>query len=106
MTGGARNPSQNVSAEEKGAATAEMALDLDDTTVLALAAREGDREALEELCRRLQGPMYRLCLRFTGHPADAEDAAQEVLVRIVTHLSSFEGRARFTTGPTRSRSGS
>jgi RNA polymerase sigma factor (sigma-70 family) len=71
--------------------------DLDEMTLLALAAQQGDRAALEELCRRLQGPMYRLALRFTGQPADAEDAVQEVLVRLVTHLSSFEGRSRFTT---------
>lgn len=71
--------------------------DLDDVTALALCAQQGDQAALEELCRRLQGPMYRLALRFTGQPADAEDAAQEVLVRLVTHLSSFEGRSRFTT---------
>jgi len=71
--------------------------DLDEITPLALAAQAGDREALEQLCRRLRGPVYRLALRFTGQPADAEDAAQEVLVRLVTHLSSYEGRARFTT---------
>jgi hypothetical protein len=29
-----------------------------------------------ELCRRMQDPVYRLALRFTGHPTDAEDAAQ------------------------------
>jgi RNA polymerase sigma factor (sigma-70 family) len=71
--------------------------DLDEMTALALRAQEGDRAALEELCRQLQGPMYRLALRFTGQPADAQDACQEVLVRLVTHLSSFEGRSRFTT---------
>lgn len=71
--------------------------DLDELTGLALAARDGDRDALEQLCRRMQDPMYRLALRFTGHPTDAEDAAQEVMVRLVTGLSSFEGRSRFTT---------
>jgi len=71
--------------------------DLDAITPLALAAQQGDRAALEQLCRALQHPMYRLALRFTGHPTDAEDAAQEVMVRIVTGLSSFEGRSRFTT---------
>ena len=71
--------------------------DLDEVTPLALAAQAGDSAALEELCRRLQGPVYRLALRFAGQPADAEDLTQEVLVRLVTHLSSFEGRARFTT---------
>lgn len=71
--------------------------DLDELTSLALAARDGDRRALEQLCQRMQDPMYRLALRFTGHPTDAEDAAQEVMVRLVTGLSSFEGRSRFTT---------
>ena len=42
-------------------------------------------------------PIYRLALRFSGNPADAEDAAQEVMIRLVTHLGSFEGRSRFTT---------
>jgi RNA polymerase sigma factor (sigma-70 family) len=71
--------------------------DLDDLTSLALAAREGDRAALERLCREMQQPISRLALRFTGAPADAEDAAQEVMIRLVTQLGSFEGRSRFTT---------
>jgi RNA polymerase sigma factor (sigma-70 family) len=69
-------------------------LDLDD---LARRAAHGDQEALSELLRRLQHPMYRLALRFLGHPHDAQDACQEVLIRIVTHLGSFEGRSKFTT---------
>jgi RNA polymerase sigma factor (sigma-70 family) len=71
--------------------------DVDDLTALALSARDGDRDALELLCRRMQQPVYRLALRFTGHPVDAQDACQEVLVRLVTNLASFEGRSRFTT---------
>jgi RNA polymerase sigma factor (sigma-70 family) len=73
---------------------ADAALDLDD---LARRAAHGDQEALSELLRRLQHPMYRLALRFLGHPHDAQDACQEVLIRIVTHLGSFEGRSKFTT---------
>jgi DNA-directed RNA polymerase specialized sigma24 family protein len=71
--------------------------DLDDLTELAVRARDGDPTALDQLCRAMQQPVYRLALRFTGRPADAEDAAQEVMVRIVTHLGSFEARSRFTT---------
>ncbi|UQA97442.1 RNA polymerase sigma factor [Streptomyces halobius] len=66
-------------------------------TGVALAARDGDPAALETLCKAMQQPMYRLALRFSGTPADAEDAAQEVMIRLVTHLGSFEGRSRFTT---------
>ncbi|HVM14814.1 MAG TPA: sigma-70 family RNA polymerase sigma factor [Egibacteraceae bacterium] len=69
-------------------------LDLDD---LERRAADGDRDALSALVRRLQDPMYRLALRFLGHPQDAQDATQEILIRVVTHLGSFEGRSRFTT---------
>jgi RNA polymerase sigma factor (sigma-70 family) len=64
---------------------------------LARRAADGDRAALADLVRALQQPMYRLALRFLGHPQDAEDATQEILVRIVTNLGSFEGRSKFTT---------
>lgn len=69
-------------------------LDLDE---IATRAADGDREALAALVRGLQNPMYRLALRFLGHPEDAKDATQEILIRIVTHLGSFEGRSKFTT---------
>jgi RNA polymerase sigma factor (sigma-70 family) len=64
---------------------------------LAVAANGGDREALNELLARVRHPMYRLALRFLGNPADAEDATQEILVRLTTRLSTFEGRSAFTT---------
>src|SRR5918994_2772354 len=73
---------------------ADADLDVED---LARRAADGDREALSALVRRLQDPMYRLALRFLGDPHDAQDATQEILVRIVTYLGSFEGRSRFTT---------
>lgn len=76
------------------AVASDVELDLDD---LAVAAANGDRDALERPCRALQHPMYRLALRMLGHKPDAEDATQEVLVRIVTNLGSFQGRSKFTT---------
>lgn len=72
----------------------DLDLDLDD---LARRAADGDRESLAALVRELQHPMYRLALRFLGHPQDAQDATQEILIRVVTHLGSFEGRSKFTT---------
>jgi DNA-directed RNA polymerase specialized sigma24 family protein len=64
---------------------------------LAANAANGDRDALNELLRRMQHPMYRLALRFLGNQADAEDATQDILIRLTTHLSTFEGRSKFTT---------
>jgi len=64
---------------------------------LARRAAQGDHGALSELVREIQHPMYRLALRFLGDPEDAEDACQEILIRIVTRLGTFEGRAKFST---------
>jgi RNA polymerase sigma factor (sigma-70 family) len=64
---------------------------------LAARANAGDRAALNELLARVRHPMYRLALRFLGNPADAEDVTQEILVRLTTRLSTFEGRSAFTT---------
>jgi len=42
--------------------------------VLVQQAKEGDKDALEELVRRIQDRIYGLALRMLYHPADAEDA--------------------------------
>lgn len=60
-------------------------------------AREGRRDALTELIQRIQDIIYRLALRTLFLPADAEDATQEILVKIITHLSEFKGESRFST---------
>ncbi|MGR7002295.1 RNA polymerase sigma factor [Yinghuangia aomiensis] len=66
---------------------------------LALAGRavDGDQDALTEIAKRVQDPVYRLALRMTGRPPDAEDAVQEILIRILTRLSTFHGEAALLT---------
>jgi RNA polymerase sigma factor (sigma-70 family) len=61
------------------------------------AARRGDRDALERVVRAIQDPIDHLAMRMLGHPDDARDASQEVLVRVVTKLDSFRGDSRFMT---------
>jgi RNA polymerase sigma factor (sigma-70 family) len=70
--------------------------DLDGLAALAVAAQSGDRAALSTLSRELQQPVYRLALRFCGHPIDAEDVALEVMLRLLTTLETYDGRSRFT----------
>jgi len=60
-------------------------------------AREGDKNALEELVKSIQDRIYGLALRMLYYPADAEDAAQEILIKIITHLDGFRGESGFTT---------
>ena len=66
--------------------------------------RSGDRKALERLIERHQGWIYNAALRMLFHPQDAEDATQEILVKVLTRLSSFEGEAASAPGSTGSRS--
>jgi RNA polymerase sigma factor (sigma-70 family) len=64
---------------------------------LVEAACGGDEEALHLLVRDLMGDVYRLALRMTGNLADAEDATQEVMIKVVTRLGSFRGEASVRT---------
>src|SRR6202166_356636 len=64
---------------------------------LVQRARAGDRDALEALIKRHQGWIYNIAVRMLYHPQDAEDATQEILVKVLTRLSSFEGRSSFRT---------
>lgn len=61
------------------------------------AAQSGDAQALENLVRAVQDQVHRLALRMLADPVAAQDAAQEILIRIVTKLSTFKGEARFET---------
>lgn len=60
-------------------------------------AKEGDSAALETLVRGLQDRIYRLAVRMLADPNAAQDATQEILIRIVTKLSTFKGDSKFET---------
>lgn len=64
---------------------------------LARQALDGEREPLEKLVESLQGDLFGLALRMLGNREDAEDATQEILIRIVTRLSQFDFRSRLKT---------
>ncbi len=60
-------------------------------------ATAGDKKALEALAAGVQDMVFNLSLRMLGTFADAEDAAQDILLKMITHLSSFRGDSAFTT---------
>ncbi|MHC4945158.1 MAG: RNA polymerase sigma factor [Planctomycetota bacterium] len=64
---------------------------------LVTLALEGKKKALEELVRRHQSWIFNIALRMTGDPEDAEDVTQEVLLVILTKLSTFRRESRFRT---------
>jgi RNA polymerase sigma factor (sigma-70 family) len=69
----------------------------DDLLPLVQRAQAGDRAALNELVGRLIDDVYRLALRMTGNRADAEDAAQEIMLKAVAHLGAFRHEASVRT---------
>ena len=65
--------------------------------ILVDCALSGDTKALEELLVSVQDMIYNLSLRMLGNPCDAEDASQEIFIRIITRLSTFKKESAFST---------
>ena len=68
----------------------------DDARLMAQFKR-GDAKAFEVLLRRYRKPMYNFCLRMLGHPSAAEDATQEVFLKVVRSASRWEQQAKVST---------
>lgn len=66
-------------------------------SLLIRQARSGDPSAFERLAGMYRDRIYRWALVRTGDEDDAEDAAQESLVRLHRGLGKYDGRARFET---------
>lgn len=64
---------------------------------LVVAARAGDERAFETLVRTHADAVYGHALRFFGNPSAAEDATQEVFVKMFRSLASFDGRSALST---------
>ncbi len=64
---------------------------------LVSRAQAGSRDALERLITRHQAWIYNIVLRMLYWPNDAEDVTQEILIKLTTKLSTFEGRSSFRT---------
>lgn len=59
--------------------------------------RSGDADAFEELARREAPKLMRLALKLCRRREDAEDLVQETLLKSMTTLRRFDGRARLST---------
>src|SRR4051812_23904039 len=64
---------------------------------LVQQATHGDRTALEKLVLRHQAWVYNIAVRMVFQPHDAEEVTQEVLVKVITKLSTFKGESKFRT---------
>ncbi len=60
-----------------------------------LLAQRGDRDALSDLVTAYQKPLFYLCYRMLGERREAEDAAQEALVKAVVKLHTYDTERPF-----------
>jgi RNA polymerase sigma-70 factor, ECF subfamily len=82
------------------AAQAAVALQFDEGKLIR-AGQRGDQQAVEQLFRRYQRPLFQTALRVLGNAEDAEDALQDGMLSAYRNLKRFEGRSQFSTWLTR-----
>jgi RNA polymerase sigma-70 factor (ECF subfamily) len=66
-------------------------------SLLVRAVQAGDRAAFADIVRRHQDTVYRLCLRWLGDEAQAEETAQDVFLAVYRGLPSFRGESSLRT---------
>src|SRR5688500_9560607 len=64
---------------------------------LVAAARDGSREAFDELVRVTSRDTYTLAYRLVGNEEDARDVVQEAYLRAYRSIGKFRGDAQFST---------
>ncbi len=58
---------------------------------------KGDRKSLEKLVKVFQEKIFSLSLKFLWNPDDAEDATQEILIKVITNLGGFRKESKLST---------
>ncbi len=72
--------------------------DRTDEQLVAEAARESSGgAAFNCLLERYRQKVWRICFRLMGNEQDANDAAQEVFVRLFLNRANFAGRSKYST---------
>lgn len=69
----------------------------EDLSILIDKAIAGDRDSLETVILSVRDLIFNLSLRMLGTFHDAEDATQDIILKIITHLSSFKQESSFST---------
>jgi RNA polymerase sigma factor (sigma-70 family) len=70
-----------------------------DTASIELVQKSlaGDKIALNKLIKIHEPFIYNVAWKYTNNPEEAKDLTQEVLIKVVTKLSTFKGKSAFKT---------
>jgi RNA polymerase sigma-70 factor (ECF subfamily) len=93
----ASGPGRPRTADDTGAG--QRLTPLRELQLLEAYRRGGDdsHRALTELLAAYQRRVYSVCFRMVRRPEDAADLTQDVLLKVVEHLSSYDGRSKLST---------
>ncbi len=58
---------------------------------------KGNKKSLDILINSVKEQVFNIAIRFLYNKEDAEDATQEILLKVVTNLNSFQGKSKFKT---------
>jgi RNA polymerase sigma-70 factor (ECF subfamily) len=65
--------------------------------ILVRRVKDGDPLALDALCARHSDRIHRIALHVLRDPDDANDAAQESLMKLVRRVGQYRGESQFST---------
>lgn len=69
-----------------------------DDFALIRSCLAGDKQALNTLMGKHQGYIFNVALKYFNHIPDAEDATQEVLIKVIANLGNYDAsKAQFRT---------
>ena len=71
-------------------------LDANEAELIQRVCR-GDKEAFYGLVRPYERAVYTAAILILNNPADAEEVAQEAVLKAFSHLAGFRGEAKFST---------
>jgi len=78
------------------AGSPKLNLDRDEADLIR-RVRNGDKEAFYELVRPYERAVFTAAMSILNNQADAEEVAQEAVLKAFSHISSFRSEAKFST---------
>lgn len=69
----------------------------DDVADLVARVKTGEHELFYELIRPCERAIFLTAMKILGNEADAEEVAQEAVLKAFTHLDQFRAEAKFST---------